>query len=236
MPAHERNPHTMSARCCHDAACSAPHVDPRLRKALWVALILNAVMFAVESGASWSSGSASLLADAIDFFGDAGNYAISLVVLAMSLPARARAALFKAACMGAFGVFVLGKALWNVFAGVPPEPMTMGAVGLVALAVNGGVAWMLYRFRSGDANMRSVWICSRNDAAGNVAVMLAAIGVFGTGTAWPDLLVATVMAALALAGSWAVLHQARAELRQIDAQARRDAARSLNDCFGGLDR
>jgi len=204
----------MSAHCCSSSSCSAPPpVDPRYRKALWIALVLNAVMFAVELGASWTSGSVSLLADSIDFFGDAGNYAISLAVLGMAVTARSRAALFKAACMGGFGVFVLGKALWNLQGGVAPEPATMGAVGLAALAVNAGVALMLYRFRSGDANMRSVWICSRNDALGNVAVMLAALGVFGTGSAWPDLLVACVMAALALSGSWTVLRQARIELR-----------------------
>ena len=175
--------------------------------------MLNALMFAVELGASWTSGSVSLLADAIDFFGDAGNYAISLAVLGMGLSARSKAALFKAACMGAFGVFVLGRAAWNLQAGMVPEPATMGAVGLAALAVNAGVALMLYRFRSGDANMRSAWICSRNDAMGNIAVMLAALGVFGTGSAWPDLLVATVMGVLALSGSWTVLKQARLELR-----------------------
>ena len=175
--------------------------------------MLNAVMFAVEFGASWSAGSVSLLADSIDFFGDAGNYAISLAVLGMAMTARSKAALFKAACMGGFGVFVLGKALWNLQGGVAPEPATMGAVGFAALAVNAGVAMMLYRFRSGDANMRSAWLCSRNDALGNVAVMLAALGVFGTGSAWPDLLVAGVMGALALSGSWTVLRQARVELR-----------------------
>jgi Co/Zn/Cd efflux system component len=204
----------MSASCCSNTACSAPPpVDPRYRRALWVALALNAAMFTVELGASWASGSVSLLADSIDFFGDAGNYALSLAVLGMALSTRSKAALFKAACMGAFGVFVLGKALWNVQAGFPPEPATMGVVGFVALAVNAGVALMLYRFRTGDANMRSVWICSRNDAIGNVAVMLAALGVLGTGSAWPDLLVAGVMGALALGGSWTVLRQARAELR-----------------------
>jgi Co/Zn/Cd efflux system component len=152
------------------------------------------------------------LVDSIDFFGDAGNYALSLAVLGMSLATRARATLFKAACMGGFGFFVLGKAAWALHAGVTPEPATMGVVGLVALAVNGGVALMLYRFRMGDANMRSVWICSRNDALGNLAVMLAAAGVFGTGSAWPDLLVAGAMGALALSGSVSVLRHARREL------------------------
>jgi cation diffusion facilitator family transporter len=202
----------MSAHCCsHPPA--APTVDPRYRKALWVALFLNVIMFVVELGASWTSGSVSLMADSIDFFGDAANYGISLAVLAMAASARSKAALFKAATMGAFGAFVLGKALYNLRAGVTPEPITMGAVGFAALAVNAGVALMLYRFRTGDANMRSVWICSRNDAIGNVAVMLAAVGVFGSGTAWPDLLVAAVMGVLALAGAWTVLKQARNELR-----------------------
>lgn len=203
----------MSAHCCSHEHSATPAIDPRYRRALWVALVLNASMFIVEFGASWTSGSVSLLADSIDFFGDAGNYAISLAVLGMALATRAKAALFKAACMGAFGVFVLGKAAWQLQAGVPPEAVTMGAVGFVALAVNAGVALLLYRFRAGDANMRSAWICSRNDAFGNVAVMLAALGVFGTGSAWPDLLVATVMAGLALTGSWAVVKQARAELQ-----------------------
>lgn len=202
----------MSA-CCSADACSAPSpVDPRYRRILWIALVLNAAMFVVEFGASWTSGSVSLLADSIDFFGDAGNYALSLAVLGMALSTRARAAIFKAACMGAFGLFVLGKAAWNLRTGTPPEPLTMGAVGILALAVNAGVALLLYRFRTGDANMRSVWICSRNDAIGNVAVMLAALGVFGTRSAWPDLLVAAVMGALALTGAWTVLRQARTEL------------------------
>jgi Co/Zn/Cd efflux system component len=203
----------MSAHCCSTGDHAEAHLDPRFRKALWIALVLNALMFVVELGAAWSSGSVALVADSIDFFGDAANYAISLAVLGMAASARSRAALFKAACMGAFGLFVLGKALFNLANGITPEPVTMGVVGFAALVVNAGVAWMLYRFRSGDANMRSVWICSRNDAIGNVAVMLAALGVFGTGNAWPDLVVAVVMAALAISGSVTVLRHAREELR-----------------------
>ena len=201
----------MSAHCCSVPA--KPAVDPRYRKALWVALAVNAAMFVAEWVASWSSGSVSLLADSIDFFGDAANYALSLAVLGMALPARSKAAMVKAACMGGFGIFVLGKAIWNLQSGVAPEAVTMGAVGVVALLANGGVAWMLYRFRAGDANMRSVWICSRNDALGNLAVMLAALGVFGTGSAWPDLLVATAMGVLALSGAATVLRHASLELR-----------------------
>ncbi|TFY96681.1 cation transporter [Ramlibacter humi] len=201
----------MSASCC--SAPAAPSADPRYRRILWVSLLLNAAMFVVELGASWQSGSVSLMADSIDFFGDAANYGLSLAVLGMALPVRSKAALFKAACMGAFGLFVLGRAGVNFFGGAAPEAMTMGVVASAALAVNVGVALMLYRYRAGDANMRSVWICSRNDALSNVAVMLAALGVFGTGSAWPDLLVAAAMGLLALSGSATVLLHARAELR-----------------------
>ena len=204
----------MSATCGSCSTPAKPVVDPRYRRALWVALVLNSLMFVIECGASWTSGSVSLLADSIDFFGDAANYALSLAVLAMALSVRSRAALFKAACMGLFGLFVLGRAAWGLHTGAAPEPATMGVVGFVALAVNGGVALMLYRFRTGDANMRSVWICSRNDALGNVAVMLAALGVLGTGSAWPDLAVAVGMGLLALSGSLTVLKHARAELSE----------------------
>jgi Co/Zn/Cd efflux system component len=209
--------HAVSAHCCSAPDCtSAAPVDPRYRRVLWIALVLNALMFAVELGAAWHSGSVSLLADSIDFFGDAGNYALSLAVLGLAMSTRSKAALFKAACMGAFGVFVLARAGWSLHLGAAPDPATMGAVGFVALAVNGGVALLLYRFRTGDANMRSVWICSRNDALGNLAVMLAAIGVFGTGSAWPDALVAAVMGVLALTGSLSVVRQARGELRSAE--------------------
>lgn len=203
----------MSAHCCTPAPAAPSGADPRYRRALWIALAVNAAMFVVELLASWHSGSVSLLADSIDFMGDAANYALSLSVLGMALSVRSKAALVKAACMAAFGVFVLGKALWNWQAGLAPEAATMGAVGLAALTANVLVAWMLYRFRNGDANMRSVWICSRNDAIGNLAVMLAALGVAGTGSAWPDLAVAAAMGVLALTGAATVAKQARAELR-----------------------
>lgn len=205
----------MSAHCCPTPV--APTVDPRYRRALWVALVVNAVMFVVELAASWSSGSLSLLADSIDFFGDAANYALSLAVVGLALPVRSKAALFKAACMGGFGVLVLGGALWRLRSGTAPEPLTMGVVGFVALLANVGVAALLYRFRTGDANMRSVWICSRNDAISNLAVMLAALGVFGTHSAWPDLLVAALMGTLALTGAVTVFRQARLELHEAGA-------------------
>jgi Co/Zn/Cd efflux system component len=200
----------MSAHCCPPPP---PSVDPAYRKVLWTALLLNAAMFVIEIAGSVQSGSVSLLADAIDFFGDAANYGLSLAVLSMALSVRAKASLLKAASMAGFGIFVLGRALWSALNAEPPQPLTMGAVAGLALAVNLFVAWQLYRYRNGDSNMRSVWICSRNDAVGNIAVALAALGVFGTGSAWPDLLVAAGMAALALSGAWSVMRQARAELR-----------------------
>ena len=200
----------MSAHCCPPPP---PSADPAYRKVLWIALLLNAAMFAIEIAGSLQSGSVSLLADAIDFFGDAANYGLSLAVLSMALTWRAKASLLKAASMAGFGLFVLARATWSFINGAPPEALTMGAVAVLALAVNVGVALMLYRYRNGDSNMRSVWICSRNDAIGNLAVMFAALGVFGTGAAWPDLLVAAGMALLALSGSWAVARQAIGELR-----------------------
>ena len=203
----------MSAQCCdHDA----PKLDAivnlaRYRKILWIALVVNAAMFLVEIVAGVQSGSLSLLADAVDFAGDAMNYAVSLAVLASALAWRARAAMLKALSMMGFGLYVLGAALWSVWNGGVPQATTMGSIALVALVANVAVAWMLYAFREGDANMRSVWLCSRNDAIGNLAVFIAALGVFGTGSAWPDLAVASLMAALALHGGWTVLQLARGE-------------------------
>lgn len=199
--------------CCHERCTTATAVtDARYRRVLWIALWLNAAMFFVEIAGGLHSGSVSLLADAIDFAGDAANYGLSLAVLSMGLAWRARAALVKAATMGAFGLFVLAKAGWASMQGVPPEALTMGLVALLALAVNVGVAIMLFAWRDGDANRRSVWLCSRNDAIGNVAVAAAALGVFGTGSAWPDLVVAAVMGGLAISAGVSVLRHARREL------------------------
>ncbi len=165
-----------------------------------------------RSSVRLEAGSASLLADAIDFAGDAANYGVSLAVLSAGVGWRARTAMLKAICMMGFGVFVLARAAWGAWSGVVPDAAVMGAISVLALAVNVGVAWILYAFRNGDANMRSVWLCSRNDAFGNLAVMGAAIAVAGTHTAWPDLAVAVVMATLALSGGWSVMRQARGEL------------------------
>lgn len=203
----------MGKTCCGPDEGGANNNDPTWRRILWIALGLNAIMFGVEIVAGIAADSRALQADALDFLGDAANYAISLGVAGMAIVWRARAALVKAATMLAFGLWVLGSAIWGFFVGASPDPGTMGAIGSLALAVNLAVAAMLFRYRSGDANMRSVWICSRNDAIGNIAVLAAAIGVFGTGRAWPDLVVASIMAGLAVWGSAEVFKQARGELR-----------------------
>ncbi|WP_188053868.1 cation transporter [Sphingosinithalassobacter sp. CS137] len=198
--------------CTSCAADTTPANAPRWRLALWIALAVNLGMFTVEIVAGVAAGSQALLADALDFLGDAANYAISLGVAGMALAWRARAALLKGWTLALLGLWVLGSTIWSIWNGAPPEAHLMGAVGVAALVANAGVAVMLYRFRSGDANMRSVWICSRNDAIGNVAVVAAAAGVFGTGSAWPDLVVAGIMAGLGIWGGWQIMNQARKEL------------------------
>ena len=204
----------MSAHCCgHD------HHEPEnrqrdasYRRVLWVALIINAAMFVIEIGAGLAAGSVSLQADALDFLADAGNYGISLFVIGMALRFRARAALTKGATMGLFGLWVVGATIWHAISGTLPNAVTMGAVGFAALIANAVVFGILWAYRRGDSNMRSVWLCSRNDVIGNFAVLLAALGVFGTGTGWPDVIVAAVMGVLALQGAWVVIRQARDEL------------------------
>lgn len=209
----------MGASCCSPQPQS-PKVDPVWRRALWAALAVNGGMFAVELAAGFHGGSMALQADSLDFLGDAASYAISLAVVGLALIWRARAAMLKGVTLGLFGLWIAGSTLWRVFHGGAPHAETMGLIGVVALIANVAVAVLLFRHRSGDANMRSVWICSRNDALGNVAVILAAGGVFGTRQAWPDLLVAAIMAVLALWGAAQIIAQARGEL----AQATLDAA------------
>ena len=203
----------MGKSCCQTPEPNQnPHNNPRWRAILWIALVANAAMFVVEIIAGAAADSRALQADALDFFADAANYAISLGVAGMALASRAKAALLKAATMLAFGLWVVGSAIYGLIGGSNPEPQAMGMIGALALFVNVIVAVMLFRYREGDANMRSAWICSRNDALGNIAVLGAALGVFGTGQAWPDLLVASVMAALALWGAAIIFRQARHEL------------------------
>ncbi|MGA6136873.1 cation transporter [Acinetobacter dispersus] len=203
------------AGCGCNTTCSPTQkISPKFRKALWIALVLNALMFFVEIIGGSQARSVSLWADALDFAGDAANYAISLAVLSMTLYWRATAALLKGITMAAFGIFVIVKVFWSWWLGVTPEPMLMGAIGVLALAVNVICALMLYAFRDGDANMRSVWLCSRNDAIANIAIIVAAIGVFGTGTMFPDLFVAFVIAYLGVSSGLAVIKQARMERKR----------------------
>ncbi|MBE9554881.1 MAG: cation transporter [Proteobacteria bacterium] len=202
------------AGCRHDSSCGMDDApDPEFRRALWVVLAINAAMFGVEMISGLFAHSVSLQADALDFLGDSANYLLTLMVLSMSMRWRSGAALVKGATMGLFGFWVIGQALWNLYYGALPGAFVMGAIGFLALVANVASAGLLFAFRSGNANMRSVWLCSRNDAIGNVAVMLAAGGVFSLGSAWPDLLVALVMAGLALSSSVLIIRQATGELR-----------------------
>jgi len=172
-------------------------------------------MFFIEAVAGLAAGSASLQADALDFLADAANYGISLFVVGTAIHHRARAALAKGLTMGIFGLWVLATSAWHAAHGSLPAAAAMGAVGFVALLANAASFALLWAFRAGDSNMRSVWLCSRNDVIGNCAVLLAALGVFGTGTGWPDVAVASIMGALALQGAWHVVSQARHELTEV---------------------
>ncbi|WP_371133812.1 cation transporter [Limnobacter sp.] len=198
---------------CHDHQ-PAQSVSPTYKKVLWVALVVNLGMFIVEVASGLKAGSVSLLADSLDFFGDAANYAVSLFVLGMALSIRAKAALVKGATLGIFGVGVLAYTAYRLWTGQVPEPLTMGVVAVLALVANVAVALMLYKWREGDSNMQSVWLCSRNDAIGNVAVVAAAGLVAWTGSAWPDLAVAVLMATLGITAARTIITQAWSELNQ----------------------
>ncbi|MDX1484809.1 MAG: cation transporter [Alphaproteobacteria bacterium] len=196
----------------HPGGCCdiAPAETAGFRRVLWAVLAINFAMFVIEGAAGIGSESVSLQADALDFLGDSANYAISLFVLGMGLRWRSGAAMAKGIAMGLFGLWVIGATIWSLVFEGRPSALVMGSVGLLALAANLVSAFLLYRYREGDANMRSVWLCSRNDAIGNFAVILAASGVFATGGNWPDLVVAAIMASLALYASVKVIaHAAR---------------------------
>lgn len=219
----------MSAHCCdhgHERAEEAAR-SPIYRRILWVALAVNLAMFVVEVGAGLAAQSVSLMADSLDFLGDAANYGLSLFVLGMAVHLRARASLVKAASMAAFGLWVAYVTIGHALAGTVPAAPVMGVVGALAFVANLGVAAMLYRWRSGDSNMRSVWLCTRNDAIGNLAVLAAAAGVFGSGSGWPDYLVAAIMSGLALVGAFQVARAALGELRHRGAGAQPHAVGSL---------
>jgi Co/Zn/Cd efflux system component len=204
----------MAGGCCDGTDFATSKTQDRVwRRVLWVALAINAAMFAVEIIAGVAAHSAALKADALDFLGDAANYAISLGVARLALWWRARAAFAKGASLLLLGAWVLASTVWMAVNGTLPAAQTMGVIGMLALIANLTCAVMLWRHREGDANRRSVWICSRNDAIGNIAVVAAAVGVFGTGTAWPDVAVALVLAGLGISGGWQIVRQALGELR-----------------------
>ena len=203
----------MGKACCGCGAESRAR-DRAYRRALWLVLVINAAMFLLEIGAGLAAGSASLQADALDFLGDAGNYAISLFVVGMALRYRAMAALAKGATMGVLGLWVIGITVWHAIHGTLPQAYAMGMIGFAALVANAASFTVLWAHRGGDSNMRSAWVCTRNDVIGNLAVLLAAFGVFGTGAGWPDLIVGAIMGTLAMQGAAIVCRQALAELRQ----------------------
>lgn len=201
----------MACSCSHESAPIKP--NSKFRMALWIALWINLSMFLVELIGGAYAHSSALWADSLDFFGDAVNYGISLAVLGASLYWRATVALIKGLTMAAFGLVVMAKVIYAYLLGIPPEAITMGIIGAIALLANVITAVILYAFRDGDSNMKSVWLCSRNDAIGNVAVIFAAIGVFGTGSLWPDMIVAVIMATLGLTAGYQVVKQALQERR-----------------------
>ena len=207
------------AGCCNHEQNTFDGMSDDYKRRLWIVIAINATMFAVEMIAGQLAGSQALKADALDFFGDALTYAISLAVIGSSLAIRANAALFKGASLLLMGLWVLGSTIYQLFVvGVPSAPV-MGVIGFLALLANLASVLLLVAYKDGDSNVRSVWLCSRNDAIGNVAVMFAALGVWGTATGWPDLIVAAVMAALFLSSAFQIIRQALQERAQAAAPA-----------------
>ena len=206
----------MSGCCGQDVVFDG--VSAEYKRRLWMVIALNAGMFVIEMSAGHLAGSKALQADALDFLGDALTYGLSLAVIGMALRVRAAAALAKAVSLFAMGFWVLGSTLYQVFAiGMPSAPV-MGVIGVLAMAVNLTSVALLVRYKDGDANVRSVWLCSRNDAIGNVAVVFAAVAVWGTQSGWPDLIVAALMATLFLNSAQQILRQAVREWRSVDAE------------------
>ena len=206
----------MPGQCC-DGIGNVEEIP--YRRIMWAVLAVNAAMFLIEAGAGLGAKSVALQADALDFLADAATYGITLLVLPMAIRWRARAALVKGASMALFGLWVLGATAYNAFLLDAPDALVMGSVGVLALLANLFCASLLFRFRGGDSNKRSAWLCSRNDVLGNLAVIVAAGGVMATGTAWPDLAVALIMAALWVHAAVQIIRQAIAELRPAPAAA-----------------
>jgi cation diffusion facilitator family transporter len=218
----------MSGCCGHDVRFEGLSRDYKRR--LWLVIALNAGMFIVEMVAGRLAGSQALQADALDFLGDALTYGISLAVIGQSLQLRSTAALAKGISLSLMGLWVFGSTLYRVLYDGVPEAEIMGVVGFMALAANVASVLILMRYKDGDSNVRSVWLCSRNDAIGNIAVMIAALGVWATATGWPDLIVAFIMAGLFLSSSFQIIAQALAERREEPGQEHEhEAGRSPAD-------
>lgn len=203
----------MSGGCCGHDNETFDGTSISFKRRLWVVIALNAIMFLVEMAAGHLSQSQALQADALDFFGDAMTYGISLAVIGSSLKVRSGAALFKGFSLMAMGIWVFGSTVYHVVYVSVPTAEVMGTIGFLALLTNLTSVALLVKFKDGDANVRSVWLCSRNDAIGNVAVMIAALGVWGTSTGWPDLVVAGIMAGLFLSSAFQIISQALRENR-----------------------
>lgn len=202
----------MAGCCGHEARFEGLSADYKRR--LWLVIALNAVMFLVEMTAGHVAQSQALQADALDFLGDSLTYGISLAVIGTSVQVRTNAAIAKGISLLLMGIWVLSSTVYRVFYVGVPEAQIMGAVGLLALLTNLASVLLLVRYKDGDANVRSVWLCSRNDAIGNVAVVFAALGVWGTSSGWPDLVVAMIMACLFLSSAYQIVRQALAERRE----------------------
>jgi len=213
--------------CCQAKASELAEMRVSQRRVLTAVLVINALMFCVEFGAGLVAGSTALLADSLDMLGDASVYGFSLYVLHRSLAWRARAALFKAAIMAAFGVGVLVEAGLSLRSGVPPVAPTMAAVGALALGANGICFVLLWRHRADDVNLRSTWLCSRNDLVANVAVIVAAALVAWSRSIWPDVIVGVGIATLFLRTSLVVLREAISELERARSEARAGSARPV---------
>ncbi len=198
---------------CHSGVPSFDGLDPRYKRVLWTVIGINGAMFLTEIIAGQLAGSQALKADALDFLGDTVTYGLSLAVIGTSLQTRAKAALFKGLSLSLMAFWVLGSTIYHTIILGLPSAELMGGIALLALAANLASVLMLMRYKDGDANVRSVWLCSRNDAIGNVMVMISAAGVWGTGTAWPDLCVAALMAGIFLISSAQILRQAWIEYR-----------------------
>jgi Co/Zn/Cd efflux system component len=203
----------MGADCCGRSA-TFEGLSADYKRRLWLVIAINATMFLVEMSAGALAGSQALQADALDFLGDATTYGISLAVIGTSIQIRARAAILKALSLTAMALWVLGSTAYHVLIVGVPRAEIMGAIGILALAANVASVLILMRYKDGDANVRSVWLCSRNDAIGNLAVMIAALAVWGTATRWPDLIVAATMAGLFLTSSIQILRQSFREMRE----------------------